>query len=65
MKQQKEETERKRAEMKCQIEEESSVMQLNLCAFMQYKLGLMQQRDKNDNYDHITATYLKGKAYSA
>lgn len=64
MKHQKEERERKGAEIKCQIEEESSVMQLNLCAFMQYKMGLMQQRDNNVNYDHITATYPKGKAYS-
>lgn len=40
-------------------------MQLNFCAFKQHKLGLEQQRDKNVNYDHITAKYLKGKTCSS
>ena len=42
--------------MKWQVGEESGEMQLSFCAFMQHKLGLKQQRDKNVNYDHITAT---------
>lgn len=41
--------------VKWQVGEGNSEMQLNFCAFMRHKLGLMQQRDKNVNYDHITA----------